>query len=98
LAILKYWQNFLKLQTLKLNNENRKKIFVLRRKKFGRIDNWFSKNQSKKGVSIFLLMKTTIPEAHGIIKSKVELEEYNATHMNEIYVESFKPIPIKIHA
>ncbi len=43
-------------------------------------------------------MKTTIPEAHGIIKSKVELEEYNATHMNEIYVESFKPIPIKIHA
>ncbi len=38
LAILKYRQHFLMLQTLKLNNEKWKKIFVLRRKKFGRID------------------------------------------------------------
>ncbi len=41
LAILKYRQNFLKLQTLKLTNEKREKMLVLRRKKFGRIDSWF---------------------------------------------------------
>ncbi len=33
-------QLFLMLQTLKLNNKKRKKINVLRRKKFGRIDSW----------------------------------------------------------
>jgi hypothetical protein len=40
LAILKNRQYFLMPQTLKLNNEKRKKIFVLRRKKFGSIDSW----------------------------------------------------------
>ncbi len=38
LTISKYRQYFLMLQTLKLNNEKWKNIFVLRRKKFGRID------------------------------------------------------------
>ncbi len=37
-AILKYRQYFLMLQTLKLKNKKQKKIFVLQRKKFGRID------------------------------------------------------------
>ncbi len=38
LAISKYRQYFLMLQTLKLNNKKTEKIIVLRRKKFGRID------------------------------------------------------------
>ncbi len=38
LAILKYRQYFCMLQTLKLNNKKTEKIYVLRRKKFGRID------------------------------------------------------------
>ncbi len=40
LAILKYKPYFLLLQTLKLNNKKWKKIFVLRKKKFGRIDSY----------------------------------------------------------
>ncbi len=42
LVILKYRQYFCMLQTLRLNNKKRKKIFVLQRKKFGRIDSHFS--------------------------------------------------------
>ncbi len=41
LAIFKYWQYFLMLKTLMLNNKKQKKIFILRRKKFGRIDSRF---------------------------------------------------------
>jgi hypothetical protein len=38
LAIFKYRQYFLILQTIKLTNKKCEKIFVLQRKKFGRID------------------------------------------------------------
>ncbi len=71
------------LQTIKLNNKKRKKIFVLRRKKFGRIDSrlWaliFSKldcfgqsplaeKREKLAAQYQFFMKAMIPGTHGML-------------------------------
>ncbi len=102
LAISKYWQYFLILQTLKLNTEKQKKIFVLRRKKFGRIDSRRKERRLRPHVllpiiSYLLNIRTSLPRSmparHGwLLLSLLFLMRMEDTMF--AYVSSSRPLSL----